>query len=451
MANSNLQITIYTIAFNEELMLPHFIRHYRARFHNCKIIVYDNQSTDGTVLVAKSAGCEVIEYNTNNQLSDSAYLRIKNHCWQTTPRLGWALIADVDELCDINEADLLREQKAGTTIVTFKGYNMVNLREDYNVEGITHGVPDDMYSKHYLFYTPEISAINYNPGCHVSKPVGRISYSTQTYNCYHYRYINTDYVVNRYAVNLKRLSAENKRKGWGSQYASGATKIVNEIAALRKHATQLRRETGKTNLTIYVAGFESRQLDRVPDMPHLKKVNLSKVISGPLQNNALSEHRLHLAATHLQPASQYVGIATWRWHIKCRHLIQLNQLKNLYLQPNRVYAAWPDKEWYRHSIISHPGIKPYLDELAEFTGLSTHGTGIYGNQFICHISEWHRFMVFFKRCFEHFHAKYGYNKWNFEAKEEDMPRLPAIFYERIAAIYFANRTNLEIVPIPKAT
>ena len=46
-----MDITVYTIAYNEELMIPHFIAHYRKQFPNCKIVVFDNESTDNTIKV----------------------------------------------------------------------------------------------------------------------------------------------------------------------------------------------------------------------------------------------------------------------------------------------------------------------------------------------------------------------------------------------------------------
>ena len=41
-------ITIYTFTYNEELLIKFMIDHYKLRFPNCKIIVYDNESTDNT-------------------------------------------------------------------------------------------------------------------------------------------------------------------------------------------------------------------------------------------------------------------------------------------------------------------------------------------------------------------------------------------------------------------
>ena len=93
-------ITIYTIAYNEEMILPFFIVWYRDRFPDCKIIVYDNYSTDNTKQVALNDNCEVIYYKndielinkiielkkkkyTANKISKRSYSMIKrNFSWE---------------------------------------------------------------------------------------------------------------------------------------------------------------------------------------------------------------------------------------------------------------------------------------------------------------------------------------------------------------------------------
>ena len=47
-------ITIHTVAYNEEKIVKYFIEHYRNRFPNCIIKIWDNFSKDNTVDIAKS-------------------------------------------------------------------------------------------------------------------------------------------------------------------------------------------------------------------------------------------------------------------------------------------------------------------------------------------------------------------------------------------------------------
>src|SRR3990167_11265325 len=98
-------ITVYTITYNESLLIQFMIDHYRSRFPDCRIVVYDNISTDDTVKIALANGCEVIPYDTNGQIQDSHYIQIKNNCWKDA-KTDWVLICDMDELLDINTAQL---------------------------------------------------------------------------------------------------------------------------------------------------------------------------------------------------------------------------------------------------------------------------------------------------------------------------------------------------------
>ena len=54
-----MNITIYTLAYNEALIIQFIIDFYRKRFPDCHIVVYDNKSTDNTVEIAKNNNCEI--------------------------------------------------------------------------------------------------------------------------------------------------------------------------------------------------------------------------------------------------------------------------------------------------------------------------------------------------------------------------------------------------------
>lgn len=230
-------MTIITIAYNEEVMLPYFIAHYRKNFPNCKIIVYDNFSTDNTVKIAQQHACDVIQYDTGGKLSDATYLHIKNEMWKMCE--GWVIVCDVDELCDITSEDLFREIQSGTSIIRFEGYNMVNLYDNLKVEDITHGVRAPSYDKSYCFNADLITAINYNAGAHTCEPKGHIKNSENIYRCLHYKYVNIDYMIARHKAYGERLSDDNLKKNWGTHYLQSAEKIRNEFIFARKQSKRI--------------------------------------------------------------------------------------------------------------------------------------------------------------------------------------------------------------------
>jgi glycosyltransferase involved in cell wall biosynthesis len=221
-------------------MLPFFIKHYRERFPECNIVVYDNESTDDTVKIAKENNCEVITYKTNNQISDSKYLEIKNNCWKNS-KTNWNIVCDCDELCQITESDLIEEDAIGYSIIKLVGYDMINLSNEDTIilEDLNFGARNHMYDKCLIFNKEHISEINYHPGCHDVRPIGNIRCQTKDYRLLHYKYIGFDFLCKRYSLFYERLSDENKSRGWGIQYTKDIQSIKTTFEVKRIEAKQL--------------------------------------------------------------------------------------------------------------------------------------------------------------------------------------------------------------------
>lgn len=231
-------ITIYTISYNEEIFIKFMIDHYRSRFPDCRIVVYDNMSSDNTVKIALDNNCEVIPYDTNNQIQDSKYLEIKNSCWKTA-LTDWVLICDVDELLNINENDLRSEELSGTTVIKSEGYNMINMEDNYDLANIKYGSRCSPYDKSYLFNKKFINEIKYSPGCHACSPQGKFVKSDKAYLLYHYKCINPDFQAARYTSYAARLSPENKQHNWGAHYVQAEQDIRNGYVAWRASAIKI--------------------------------------------------------------------------------------------------------------------------------------------------------------------------------------------------------------------
>ena len=207
-------ITVYTPAYNEEVLIQFMINHYRQRFPGCRIVVYDNLSTDNTVKIALANGCQVIPYDTNDQLQDRRLTDIKNNCWKNATT-DWVLVCDVDELLDINEAELKQEEVVGVSMIRTDCYDMINLADNFDIAGMKHGIKSPLAGKSLLFNKRLISQINYQPGAHECHQVGFVLYSKKRYKLYHYTAINERRTYEKCLVNGARLSPENIKNGWG--------------------------------------------------------------------------------------------------------------------------------------------------------------------------------------------------------------------------------------------
>lgn len=235
-------ITIYTIAYNEEILLPYFISFYRKRFSSCNIVIYDNCSTDDTKNIALSKNCEVINFDTNNEINEYKYLDVKNNCWKKSST-DWVLICDVDEWFDINAENLIKEQKNKVTIFRSQSWNMVNMTPNWiDPDQINYGFRDPHYDKCLLFNSKKILEINYNVGCHHANPV---SFDSITYNdnylMYHMGwYLDETYRKNKNLAYGKRLSATNIKNNWGHQYLKSDKDMKTEFDIVREKSSKVR-------------------------------------------------------------------------------------------------------------------------------------------------------------------------------------------------------------------
>lgn len=208
-------ITVHTITYNEEVLIQFMIDHYRTRFPGCRIIIHNNMSTDNSVKIALANRCEIVPFDTGNQINDLRYLDVKNNCWKDAST-DWVLICDTDELLDINSDELKMEENSGTSIIRSEGYDMVSMDENLDIAGMKFGARDEAHDKSYLFNKKLISEINYDIGCHICNPTGKIVYSQKVYKLYHYCMVNYALSVEKYKLYGTRMSAVNLANDWGS-------------------------------------------------------------------------------------------------------------------------------------------------------------------------------------------------------------------------------------------
>lgn len=229
-----MNIEVFAISYNEEVMIPFFMRHY-SRFAS-KITIFDNESTDDTVKLARGMGAQVLSWSSNNQIRDDLYLQIKNNCWKWS-LADWVIVCDIDELVfNIHpEIDILSDP--AITIIQPDWYEMVGdfdfigRRNDpvsgLNIEYlIDTGINLGQNSKSIMFRPSVLKEINYDPGCHECYPIGAVAKLRTSYLAIlHYKFLSPDYVVARHKMFGERLSDINKKYKWGVQYEYSEEKI----------------------------------------------------------------------------------------------------------------------------------------------------------------------------------------------------------------------------------
>ena len=235
-----MRLSVYMTAFNEQHMLPFAIKHYRDRFPACDIFVYNNDSTDDTVLIARLSHCVVEPYHTANEVNDYLLTAHKSNCWKSS-HTDWVCVCDPDELIDIDAAQLETESANGATFINTCGYDMVSLVDGSDLSSVKRGVRAPLYDKVVMFNKEATSEINYTPGAHCCYPVGRLQASKARYPLYHYKYLDEERAVQLQRTTAKRLSAYNKAMGMGKQYLDPEQRVRDTFASVRQSAFEVRK------------------------------------------------------------------------------------------------------------------------------------------------------------------------------------------------------------------
>ncbi len=215
-------IEVFAICYNEELMLPYFIEHYKSM--GAKISIFDNNSTDRSKEIILAAGLTYYLFNSNDQIRDDLYLNIKNSCWKNSTA-DWVIVCDIDEFLEIPFST------KPYTIINTKGYDMLGL------PGSRNGIYNRKYSKHIMFRPNMIKEINYKPGCHTCSPQGKVVPSSEQAHLLHYKYTSEETVFERHKIYEQRLSDKNKEFGWGIEYENvQREKITEKFRELKEKA-----------------------------------------------------------------------------------------------------------------------------------------------------------------------------------------------------------------------
>ena len=113
-----MQVNLFTTTYNNESLIKDFVEFYRERVPNIIINVYDINSTDKTVEIAKELKCNVRDYNHFYTCKNIW----KNECWKYIP-------TDCVVICNINEfIDLQPNIFQNCSLVMCKGYDITNIK-----------------------------------------------------------------------------------------------------------------------------------------------------------------------------------------------------------------------------------------------------------------------------------------------------------------------------------
>jgi len=209
-----MRIDTYAICYNEEKILPYFLRHY---LQYGDVYLFDNHSTDKSVEIAQKAGAKVAFYESGGQLRDDIYVQIKNNCWKGS-KADWVIVVDADEFVYCPD---LFELLNLTSFTAFEPtwYEMFSEQFPTTQGQIYDEVKMgyEAWPKLNLFRPSEIKELNYEVGCHLVHPEGNVvlNYANASIWTLHMRHLGKQYIIDRNRAYAKRMSDLNKKNGWG--------------------------------------------------------------------------------------------------------------------------------------------------------------------------------------------------------------------------------------------
>ncbi len=220
-----MSIHLYAACWNEEAIIPFFLRHYEPLVD--RIIVFDDQSTDRSVeLLRASSKVEVRPFVREAASYLDAHLTLFETCWhESRGRADWVCLVDLDEfLFHPRWHQYLTTQKeAGVTVIQALGYDMVS--ENFPpahaalATTLTRGQRDLHLDKTPLFAPDAIEQINHIVGRHRCSPVGRVLLPRQyRMQLRHYKALGLDYVLARSRALATRLTDHDRARGWSTHY-----------------------------------------------------------------------------------------------------------------------------------------------------------------------------------------------------------------------------------------
>ena len=192
-------IDVYSNMFNEEFIVPYWLRHYET-FAD-RIFIWDDASTDRTKeLLSKSSKVTFLPMEKHGD-DDGYWTQVLFPRYEQYSRgvADWVIIADADEF--IYHSNLLGvlagEKERKTQLIRCEGFAMVSenppTTSNQIYEEIKMGLPDVLESK-WTIFSPD-ATIRYGRGRHV-KPLcqkGCTQSNTTGIKLLHYRYLGAQF------------------------------------------------------------------------------------------------------------------------------------------------------------------------------------------------------------------------------------------------------------------
>lgn len=234
---------IFIVCYNEAIMIPHTVAHYRSRFPSCKITIFDNESTDNSVELAKSLGCSVKLLHTDGILNEFTLTELRNRSWKGAD--DWVIVCDMDEWLCVNESQIQQEEEKGTTILKVTGYNIIansqlETLSDLDLNNLMMGTFNPYECKNICFDSRKIRDIHFSLGSHSCHPDGLVKFSEKNYILKHMDELGVPYKCYKNKLRYERSLRMRIEHGMCNHYVQDETILKSTLDKLLKESHDIR-------------------------------------------------------------------------------------------------------------------------------------------------------------------------------------------------------------------
>jgi len=247
-----MRIHLYALNWNEELIVPFFLRHYEPLVD--RMVIYDDGSDDRSLeLLAASPKVELRRFAVHGDSFVLSALAQYNHFWkESRSQADWVIVCNLDEhFYHPHFRDYLEQcSRNQITIIKAKGYQMVSCEmpppDAVLAEVIGSGVRWHPLDKTAIFNPDAIEEINFDPGRHDCQPQGIVIYPPEIeVKMLHYKYLGLDYLSERSAELGARMRPADRRLHYGHQYDRSPDAIRQNFQEMSRQARPVvAEETG---------------------------------------------------------------------------------------------------------------------------------------------------------------------------------------------------------------
>lgn len=240
--SGRLKVTIFLPCYNEAHLIPHTVSHYRRMIPSCDFVVFDNGSSDESRSVARKLGCEVSDFDTNGIIDEFKLRDLKNNCWRGSND-DWVVVCDMDEWLCADEDALIREDKAGNTMLRTIGFDIVDNSSKVDISDIdpqssSRAIRNRYMDKVVCFKPTKINEMNYDVGAHTCRPTGEVR-AGGVHLLKHMNWLGFSYHQARNKVRFER-SEKMRGLGLSIHYVDNEAMWTQYFRKMNEFATDLK-------------------------------------------------------------------------------------------------------------------------------------------------------------------------------------------------------------------